>query len=314
MKRTGRRKGGSPKSATRIDKHFDDPEDEAREALIEARLNEEFENPVNAFIGQLGSPDFVASDLRRKQLAFYVQLLFQRSQARRKASSLLTEVTHRAFRSFLANERQIQTVMAKWNIDMTLRGIPGPLITREQVIASAQRQAARIRTERNAQSSYISTLEHMMSSVDDRLLTGEWNYLRTTISNPFVISDAPVVTWERLEDRTLNFGLGFHRPNVEVLLPISPEVCLHILPNVERTNRPVRPSVREVNIAQAAFAGRFCFSNIFSDEINQIFQINFGSAELGVKSFTVWHRDYSNAIFDILMTTVTGRPACDYTQ
>jgi len=60
--------------------------------------------------------------------------------------------------------------------------------------------------------------------------------------------------------------------------------------------------VREVNTAQAAFAARYCFSNVKSGEINHIVQENLGKAELGVKGFTVWHRNYKNTIYDILMS------------
>lgn len=120
-------------------------------------------------------------------------------------------------------------------------------------------------------------------------------------TNPFIISDAPVVTWERLSDGQFSYGMGFHGANVEVLLPISPLVCLHIQPDVERTRPSVRPSVSEVNAAEAAFAARFCFSNVESSVIDGIVQENFGKAELGVRGFTVWHRNYETAMFDILM-------------
>src|SRR5580704_5074551 len=95
-------------------------------------------------------------------------------------------------------------------------------------------------------------------------------------AQPFIISDAPVITWERLANGQFSYGMGFHRANVEILLPISPLVCLHIQPDVERARPSQRPSVREVNIAQAAFSGRFCFANVESAGIDQIVQQNLG--------------------------------------
>jgi hypothetical protein len=59
-----------------------------------------------------------------------------------------------------------------------------------------------------------------------------------------------------------------------------------------------------VNMGQAAFATQFCFTNLLSSEIDRIVKQNIGVAELGVKSFTVWNRNYDNAIYEILMRNV----------
>ena len=292
----------SPRTATRIDGHFSHPEVAAKEAELETRLNREFEEPVNSFLFEIGDLDFVPTDGRRRQLTFYVTLLFNRSKARRKASTHLQRVSEHALRLFLENESQVQTVAAKWSMDLLLGDlVKHGLVTRELVIASARACAAKFPTEVKAQKSYLNTIEEAMSHIDDKLLAGEWNYVRTTPTNPFIISDAPVVTWERASNGDLSYGMGFHRANVEVLLPISPLVCLHIQPDVERTMPSVRPSVSEVNAAQAAFAARFCFSNVESTVIDRIVQENLGKAELGVKGFTVWHKNYETAMFDILM-------------
>ncbi|MGA3332659.1 MAG: DUF4238 domain-containing protein [Terracidiphilus sp.] len=293
----------SPRTATRIDRHFHDPEDASKEAGVEERLNREFEEPVNRFLFEIGSPDFVSTDERRRQLTFYVTLLFNRSEARRKASAHLQKIVDSAVKCFLENEIQVETVAAKWSIDLLLSGqLTGGLITKEHVIARTLAYAREVSPAIRAQQSYVRTVEGAMSTIDDKLLAGEWNYIRTVATDPFVISDAPVVTWERLPDGRFSHGMGFHRANVEVLLPISPLVCLHIQPQVERARPCKRPSVREVNTAQAAFAARYCFSNVKSGEINHIVQENLGKAELGVKGFTVWHRNYKNTIYDILMS------------
>jgi len=292
----------SPRTATRIGGHFSDPEDAAKEAELETRLNREFEEPVNSFLFEITDPAFVPTDARRRRLTFYVQVLFSRSEARRKASTHLQKVEECILKLFIDNESQVQTVAAKWSMDLLLSGrVRSGFVTTADVIASARNCAARLSETATTQKGYVRMIEYMMSTVDDKLLTGEWNYLRTVPTDPFIISDAPVVTWERMPNGQLSYGVGFHEPNVEVLLPISPIVCLHIRPAVERTRRSVRPSVREVNAAQAAFAARFCFSNIESARIDQMAQENFGKAEMGVKGFTVWHRHYETAVYDILM-------------
>lgn len=292
----------SPTTATRRDGPFADPDDPQKEEELETRLAREFEEPANEFLFRMGDPGFVLTDEHRRCLAFYVALLFFRSTARRRASSHLQQVTRSAYDQFLNNERQVLTVAAKWNIDLFLSGRLGRvLITGGDVRESVRDRLEKHLTEMGAQSSYVATIERMMSECDEKLSSGQWNYIRTTLDDPFIISDAPVVTWERVGPEQFSLGMGFHRENVEVLLPISPEKCLHILPNVNRPRNVVNPSVKEVNIAQAAFAARACYAHLKSDALDRIVQDNFGRAELGVKSFTVWHRDYSTAVYDILM-------------
>lgn len=292
----------SPRSATRIDGHFMHPDIAAKEEELERRLAREFEEPVNRFLCQIGEPAFILIEEQRRQLTRYITLLFNRSEARRLATKHLQQVTVHAVNKFLANEKQVLTVAAKWNIDLLLSGrIQHRLITPHEVFTTANRLLNVYRSERNRQGSYAETVERAMSYFDDVIFNGKWEFLRASAHEPFIICDAPVVSWERLESGNFSYGTGFHRPNVEVFLPVSPRVCLYILPKVERT-RPVRqPTIQEVNIAQAAFSGRFCFANIRSDEINQIMQQNFGKAQLGVTAFTVWHRNYDDSVYDILM-------------
>ena len=293
----------SPRTATRIEGHFTHPDIAAKEEELETRLAREFEEPVNAFLFQIGEPAFNATEQRREQISRYLTLLFNRSEARRLATKHLHQVTVHAIDSFLKNEVQILTVAAKWSIDLLLSGkIQHSLVTPDVVVRVARSLLHNYDTERNRQASYAESIERAMATFDETLFSGTWRFLRASVNEPFIISDAPVVTWERLEQRgTFSYGLGFHRPNVEVFLPVSPLVCLHILPNVERTRELQQPTTREVNIAQAAFAGRCCYSNIQSDEIDQIVQQNFGRAQLGVTAFTVWHRNYDNSIYEILM-------------
>ncbi len=293
----------TPKTATVIDRHFADPDDAQKEEQLETRLAREFEEPVNKFLFRIGNPDFALTNEHRRQLAFYVALLFFRSSARRRASTHLQQVTRSAYDQFLNNEQQVLTVAAKWNLELYFsRRLGRGLITVDEVRNSVRASVQERLTEMGAQSSYVATIERMMSECDEKLESGQWRCIKTAADDPFIISDAPVVTWERIGPEQFSLGMGFHRDNVEAFLPISPEKCLHILPNVSRTRNVATPDVREVNIAQAAFAARACYGHANSDAINQIVQGNFGRAELGVRSFTVWHRDYSTAVYDILMS------------
>lgn len=293
----------SPRTATRIDHHFNHPDIAAKEEELEGRLAREFEEPVNAFLYQIGDPAFMATDERRRQLTRYVTLLFNRSEARRSATRHLHQVTIHAVNRFLANERQVFTVAAKWSIDLLLSGrLQGTLVSPDEVRKATQRLLQNYDTESHLQASYAESIERAMAFFDETLYEGTWRFLKATAAEPFIICDAPVVTWERLAQPGLfSYGIGFERPNVEVFLPLSPRVCLHILPNVERTRPVQQPTTREVNIAQAAFAGRFCFANIGCNEIDLLMQQNFGRAKLGVTAFTVWHRNYDNTVYELLM-------------
>jgi hypothetical protein len=297
----------SPKSATRIQKHFSHPDDTSKEAQIERRLNDEFETPVKEFLFKITQPGFVATALQRRQLAFYVTLLFMRSEARRNASAHTQELIRRSIESFLSNKDQILTVATCWNIEVINQG-SDPLFTVDQVIQWAREARYQTTLGIQEQRSYLNMIEGNMQTVDEPLMRGEWRYLRTTPDRPFVISDAPVATWVRSEQNTLSYGQGFHRANVEVFLPISPLTCLHILPDVERTRGVLQPSVEDINAAQAAFATRYCFTNINSQEIDRMFQESFGKAEIGKKSFTLWHRNYTDTYYELLLN---GRTALD---
>jgi len=151
------------------------------------------------------------------------------------------------------------------------------------------------------QHDYSGAVERMMAKLDEQMANGVWGVVRAEPDNPFVIGDAPVVTWERTDQNMLIYGLGFRRPNVEVILPVSPTACLHVLPAVGRTRQPTVPSTQDVNIAQASFATHHCFTNIRSDSLDAALQPNFGRVRLGINAFSIRHRDYSNSMFDLLM-------------
>jgi hypothetical protein len=291
-----------PKKATAFEGYFSDPDNPAKENEIETRLNNEIENPVHTFLSEFNNPSFVLSDIQRRQMTRYLTMLFWRSEAQKNGRKQYLQVTQRAVRQFLSNESHLLTVTATWYIDRLFSGHPQSLLeTRRDIIRTVSRLASIYQTERNRQKSYVGTIERWMDEFDDAMYEGQWQSLRTSKDNPFIISDAPVVTWERKEDGALTYGIGVHEPNVEVLLPVSPLTCLQILPKIAR-NRPIQqPTVREVNLAQAAFAHKHCFANIKSNQIDEIMQQEFGKAEIGVKAFTVRHID-GNALYETLMT------------
>lgn len=292
----------TPKTATRFDGHFSDPRDPSREDTLEARLNREVEQPVNLFIEQAGYRTFVPTRIHIEQLTAYIILLFHRSRARRAATRQQIETIVNSLRALLSNEEQISALAAKWTVDIIDGGhLLGCLVTSEEVRVTILKMIDKEMSSEMLQETYADTIERALSMPDETMLTGYWELLHTSLSEPFVIGDAPVATWVRDDRNNLNHGLGFSEPDVEVVLPISPIACFHILPNVKRTRRVVTPTANEVNAAQAAFATNHCFTNICSKILNAQLQPHFGKAVMGVTAFSIRHRNYADKIFNILM-------------
>jgi hypothetical protein len=292
----------APKTATRFDGHFSDPRNTGREEALEARLNREVEQPVNRFIEQAGYRTFVPSRVHIAQLTAYVILLFHRSRARRSATRQQVDIVVESLRHLLSSEEQISAIAAKWTLDIIDQGLPlGRAVTRAEVETAINEMVNDQLAGDQLQHTYADTIERALSRSDEAMLNGNWELLHTPPSEPFVIGDAPVATWERTDRNFIIYGQGFSRPNVEVVLPISPIACLHILPAVQRTRRVVTPTTREVNAAQAAFSTNHCFTNIRSSDLDGAIQPHFGRAVLGVNAFSIRHRNYANTMFEILM-------------
>jgi hypothetical protein len=205
-----------------------------------------------------------------------------------------------ALRGIRENNEMLAQLVAKQTMDM----IPGGLqrmLTKEEAIAAIDNTIAVHDKTDKGQRGYVHTMQTMMAIEDEGIRNGAWAILRTSAEKPFVIGDAPVVTWERTPNNHLVYGQGFARPNVEVILPIFPTACLHVLPRVQRTS-PVRtPSVEDVNVAQAAFATEHCFTNIESKELGAMLQPHFGKVRLGIEGFSLAHTDPTKQLFEILM-------------
>lgn len=294
----------SPASATRIDNHFADPTDTERESRLEARLNQEFENPVHQFLDQLRYQTFVLSRVHVRQLTRYVTLLFNRSRNRRTATKEQVQITIESARSLLSNESQLSQIAGYWTFEIIRLGHPlqNP-VSADYVRGEVQKMIAMMEGEDHIQTTYVDAMERAMAYLDESIDGGQWNIMHTAPEFPFVIGDAPVVTWERLDNGFLLHGQGFSKPNVEVLLPVASTACLHVMPVVQRTRQPRVPTVKEVNEAQAAYATQYCYTNVRDVVLDKILQPHFGRNRIGVTVFSIRHRNYENTMFDLLMSS-----------
>jgi Protein of unknown function (DUF4238) len=258
----------APKTATRRDGHFADPANSTKEAELEERLKRKFEDRVNQFIDIIGYRTFTLTATHIRLLTGYITILFNRTRARRAASDGQSDIRIEALRALLSDDQRLSDLAAKQTTDMIDSGYQlRRMVTREEIIEGIKRQITRHTNDDEAQRSYVETMETMMALSDERMLNGHWCIVHTEPDKPFVIGDAPVVTWERTESNILMFGQGFARPNVEALLPVSPTACLHVLPLVERS-RPVRtPAPEEVNIRQFCLASAASATTVYSSVI-----------------------------------------------
>jgi len=292
----------SPDTATRIPGHFEDPSDESTEAHIEKRLAYEIEDPVNQFIANFADSKFTISQAQKHSMTRYVTLLFNRSRARKEATKSLLAVRNHSLERLLQNQTQLATVAAHWNIKAHFEGKRfGRLISSDDVARRAQEFVKDVSMLSASQEWYEQSVVRALTELDDQILNGQWGLIKTTGDRPFVLSDAPVVTWERLESGAISHGVGFHRPNVEVALPVSPLTCLHILPDVKRSRAVKPPTVDEINRAEIGFAHESCFTNVPSKDIDLVVQQSISSIKIGKNAFTMQHRNYDNAFYELLM-------------
>jgi len=293
----------SPKTATRIPGHLADPTNAEREAKMETRLNEEFENPVHQFLPLFQYRTFAPSRLQIRQMTRYITLLWNRSQNRRKATKEQIAMSIELTRGFIADEQKLAKVAGYWTMDMLRLGfqLDRP-VTSTEVQNSAEKMIATMQTEEHQQTAYVDTMERAMAITEPALENGEWSTVQTDLEHPFVIGDAPVVTWRRRENGTLDYGFGFNTPDVEVILPISSTECIQVLPDVQRILRCKTPRINEINHAQAAFATKYCYGHKCDPAIDKLLQTVFSQRQIGVNAFTLRHKNYSDAMFEIFMS------------
>lgn len=293
----------SPKTATRIPGHLADPANADREAKMETRLNQEFENPVRQFLPLFQYRTFAPSMLQIRQMTRYVTLLWNRSQNRRKATKEQIAMSIDFTREFIADEQKMARVAGFWTMEMLRLGFQlGRPVSSMDVRESAEKIIATMQTEEHQQTAYVDSMERAMALTEPALENGRWNTVQTDLEHPFVIGDAPVVTWRRRENGVLDYGFGLNTPDVEVILPISSTECIQVEPAVQRTLRVKPPRINEVNHAQAAFATKYCYAHKCDLGIDKLLQIVFSQRQIGVNAFTVRHRNYADIMFEIFMS------------
>ncbi len=195
----------APKSATTFEHYFEHPHKPTLEEETERAIAQKIEDPVHRFLCELRDPDFRMNPQQREAMTRYISLLFSRSRARREGSKHVQELIGIALQLFLANESQILTVAAQWSLEQTFKGNPMWVGTR-YVERIAKRLLEPSRTSSSEQANFVVAIQASLNRLDGAMLQGQWNLLKTEPDNPFILSDSPVITWERLADGQLSYG------------------------------------------------------------------------------------------------------------
>ena len=291
----------SPEMATVVEGQFSDPRNGAREESIETSLNQRFENPVHNFIEQLSFRTFVLGANHTSVLAPYIALLWHRSKARKAVASLHRDFSIETLDNLKERNDLLERIAVSWTHDKIRHGKSlNETIGVNKVIETIDRFIEIFKSPGHVETSYADTMERVMKDEDATFDGASWGIIHAKPDNPFVIGDAPVVTWHRNQEGVTQYGIGFREPNVEVLLPVSSTACLHVLPNVQRTRTVITPKTSEVNAAEAAFA-EACYTNVCSNSLNQYLQQYFGRAEMGINAFSIRHKDYVTAFCNHLI-------------
>jgi hypothetical protein len=243
-----------------------------------------------------------------------VTVLFHRSRARRAAGVVQNNKMLAALRDLGNDPQLIANLVAHYTLENYAKRQEHLVVT-ISIVRAVIRERIRIHSLPDApQLRYIETMETMMGFDDEKIREGEWRVLATTPDRPFVLGDAPVVTWTRSATGEVVRGFGFARPDVEAVLPLSPTRSLHILPRVQRSRAVLLPSVDEVNLAQAALSTAHCFTNIQSTELDALLQPEFGTVRLGIDAFNIDHIDSKMKLYEILLNQpfVVGNPVDFY--
>lgn len=295
----------APKKASQIPRYFGNSNDPQQEMVLEQRLNAEVESPVHLFLPKLASGQLCFDDHVRAKLARYIVLLFSRSRARRQGMAITQALRRRLLGEALDCETCMQTAATSWNLQVHLSGVrTARLFEPRDIRAIVSAKLIDAETETDQQDAFASWIKHLLDTKTDdtRLADGRWHLLRTSEQDPFLLSDSPVISYTRRIDGQVAWGEGFNRPTVEVILPISPTACLHILPshNVQDWNPP---TTEEVNILQAKFIHESGYTNRCTTHLESMVNEYAGKAKIGENCYTVDSRRTMYYLLDTLIQT-----------
>lgn len=119
---------------------------------------------------------------------------------------------------------------------------------------------------------YAVGLSLMSTSVMIEVLpTLYWCICRHHGRTPFVTIDCPVVTFAPVGNQQVIFNAYLYSPDLEISLPLSPNVCLYMRHRQQPTTRAVSKTfVKEINRRTAFAAERFIFSSIQSKYLRNL--------------------------------------------
>ena len=103
------------------------------------------------------------------------------------------------------------------------------------------------------------------------LPTLHWCICRHHGRTPFVTSDCPVVAFAPMGNQQVIFNAYWYSPELEVTVPLSPNVCLYMRRRQQPIGRAVSEAfVKEINWRTAFAAERFVYSSIRAKYLREL--------------------------------------------
>ena len=299
------RRDAAPKMASRISGYFSHSDNSANEIITEQRLNAEVESPVHAFLPQLASGKLNFDEDVRAKLARYVVLLFSRSRTRKQGMVVTQTLRRRLLTEGKACEICMQTAATSWNLQVYFSSGRSPeLFTARDIRAIVNATLFESETKADRQNGFANWIGHLLDAKTDdtRLANGRWFLLRTSEQEPFLLSDSPVISCSRISGGLLSWGEGFNKPTVEVILPISPTRCLHMLPsqNAQDWNPP---TTEEVNTLEAQFIYESGYADRYTSHLESLVNTHAGTAKIGENCYKIDPRKTRYYLLDTLIQT-----------
>lgn len=141
---------------------------------------------------------------------------------------------------------------------------------RVQAIALCIYQMYQQENEETNNSQFLSNLSIYENDSAEMLRVRPFGLLRAPRENEFLLSDSAIITREVTESGILKVGAGFAKPNVHVLLPISPRTCLQIGLHNRTSHTLESREVQHINIDSIQLMHRYVYSREDDPRISEL--------------------------------------------
>jgi hypothetical protein len=267
---------------------------------VEHWMAKEIEGPFNELLPLFESSFHFQSHNHFRVIARYVANIFSRSNQRRIASHRQQQKVAEIAMHVVNNPKMLRQLTAAFSF-----------VSQCQVSSTTVRQAL---INLNWGDSHEARTAHYLRNVrmyeEDivRMLAGKpYGLLRAPDTDSFILGDTVVLTRQPIGN-ALSVGVGFAKPNMHVLLPISPRTCIQIgIPG--REEHVLMPEeVRSINTDQIKMMHRYAYSRVESDEIQEQVSNMGGTLNYMLSAFIVPELKSEDLLDHFVRDLLDGKP------